>query len=105
MVIVAAIAMILVIPVAFVHLPALLVVIVVRMAPVTSLIGWPLPYTRPPDIPAAHIAPIPFSPHIAFTRHFRANFVAERRRGSTNVNSNLSNGWRGQGSDSKAACK
>jgi hypothetical protein len=89
------VTMVLMIPVAFMHPPALLIVIVVWMAPVSSPIRRPLPNTRPPDVSAVHIAPVSFRPHIALAWHCRTDFVAERRRSAANVNSNLSNSGRG----------
>jgi len=37
------IAMVFVVPMAFMHRPAALIVVIVRMAPVSSRIRWPLP--------------------------------------------------------------
>ena len=82
------IAMVFVIPVAFMHLPALLVVVIVRMAPVGTGVGWPLPDAGVPDIVAAAIPPITIDPGVAFSRH-RRPYLIPHRRGSAEIDADL----------------
>jgi hypothetical protein len=82
-IVVVVIAMIFVIPVAFVHLPATLIVVVVGVGPVGAGIGRPLPCTWNPDIVAAARHPVPIDPDEAFRGHGRRDFIADWwRRGS-----------------------
>jgi hypothetical protein len=62
------VAMVFTVPVAFMHLPATIIMVVVRMAPVGSRIGRPLPDPGDPDIPPAAITPIAVDPSIAVSR-------------------------------------
>jgi len=94
------IVVVFVVPVAFVHLPALLVVVVVRVAPVGPGIGWVNPDARHPDVAASTIAPVAFRPDIAFARHGGTHFIAQRRRCATDIDMNLGNGGSGEGSKS-----
>ena len=79
-----AVAMIFVVPMAFMHLPATVIMVVVRMTPVGSLIGRPLPPPRDPDIPPAAWSPVAIHPGVAFSRHDRSYLIAD---------------WRGRGAD------
>jgi hypothetical protein len=82
-IVVVVIAMIFVIPVAFVHLPATLIVVVVGVGPVGAGIGRLLPCTWNPDIVAAARHPVPIDPDEAFRGHGRRDFIADWwRRGS-----------------------
>lgn len=89
MVIIMVIAVILAVPVPFVHLPALLVVVVVRMGPVSARIGRPLPRPGDPHIVVATHSPIAIRPGISFSRHRRSYFIADRWRCGADVNLNL----------------
>ena len=60
--VVVVVAMVFVIPMAFMHLPATIIMVVVRMAPVSSRKGRPLPDTGDPDIPPAAISPVAVDP-------------------------------------------
>ena len=76
--IIVVIAMVFAVPVPFMDLPALLVVVVVGMAPVGAGIGWPLPNAGNPDVAAAVHAPVPIDPGVAFPGHGRPYLIAER---------------------------
>jgi hypothetical protein len=73
------IAMVFAVPVAFMYLPALLVVVVVRMAPVCASVGRPLPCAWDPDVAVATRPPIAINPGVAFSRHGRYYLVADWR--------------------------
>jgi hypothetical protein len=87
--IVVVIAVIFAVPMAFMNLPALLIVVVVGMAPVGAGIGWPLPDAGYPDIATATRAPVPIDPGVAFSRHGRPGLVADWRRWRADINLNL----------------
>ena len=72
--------MILMVPVALMHLPAIVVMVVVRMAPVSTGIRRPLPHSRNPDIPPMVWSPVPINPNVARTRHRRPCLIADRWR-------------------------
>ena len=74
------VAMVFAIPVTFVHLPAALVVVVVGVAPIGALVGWPLPGTGNPDVAATACSPVTVNPVVAFFRHRRPYLVADRWR-------------------------
>ncbi len=83
------VAVIFMIPMTLVHPPSLLVVVIVRMAPIGAGVGRPIPAAGNPDIPSALVAPITIHPAIAFPRVGWANFVAQRRRRLPDINPNL----------------
>ena len=87
--IVVVIAVVFAVPMAFMNLPALLVVVVVGMAPVGARVGWPLPSAGDPDIVAAARAPVPIDPGVAFCRHGRSHLIAEWWRRGTDVDLDL----------------
>jgi hypothetical protein len=87
--IVVVIAMVFVIPMASMNLPALLVVIVVGMAPVGARVGWPLPDAGYPDVAAAARAPVAIDPGIALSWHGRSYLIAHRRRWGADIDLNL----------------
>ena len=76
---------VLVVPVAFVHLPALLVVVVVGMAPGGSPVRRTLPDAAVPDVAASIVTPVAFGPDKAHARRGSPDFVAERWRRTANV--------------------
>jgi hypothetical protein len=88
-VIVVVIAMVFAVPMAFMNLPALLVVVVVGMAPVGTGIGWPLPDAGYPDVATATRAPIPVDPGITSSRHRRSHLVADWWRWGSDIDLNL----------------
>ena len=87
--IVVVITMVFAIPVAFMDLPALLVVVVVGMAPVGAGVGWPLPSARNPDIAVAARAPVPIHPGVAFSGHGRSYLIADWWRWGADIDLNL----------------
>ena len=74
------VAMVFVVPVAFVHLPALLVVVVVGVAPVSAGVRWPLPDAGDPDVAVATLPPVAINPGVTLPWHGRAYLVSHRRR-------------------------
>src|ERR1035437_10206819 len=68
------------IPVAFVHMPAILVMIIVRVAPICASVWWTVPAPGNPYVPAAVVTPVSVDPGIAFTRHRRTAFITHRWR-------------------------
>src|SRR4030081_272423 len=83
------ITMVIAVPVALMHPPALLIVIVVRMTPIGPCVWRSLPLTWNPDIPAIPDAPVAISPDIATSGHRGATFITDRRRSRTDVDMNL----------------
>jgi hypothetical protein len=85
--VVVVIAMVFVIPMTFMHLPATVIMVVVRMAPVGSRVGRPLPTPGDPDIPPAAWSPVAIHPGVAFSRHRRPYLIANgwRRRADVNL--------------------
>jgi hypothetical protein len=83
------IAAVFVIPMSFVHLPATLVVVIVRMSPVSARIRWPLPYARIPDITPIIVAPVSVDPGVALAWHGRSDFIADGWWRSADVNMDL----------------
>jgi hypothetical protein len=81
------IAMVFVIPMAFMHLPATLIMVIVRMAPVSSRIRWPLPNPWNPDIPSAANSPVTIDPHEAFSWKRRSYLITNGwwRRADVNL--------------------
>ena len=92
MAVVVVIAVVFVIPMAFVHLPALLVVVVVRVVPVSAGIRWPLPDAWDPDVAAATLPPIAINPGVAFSWHGRPCLISHRRR-RAEINLDLTECW------------
>src|ERR1700733_11485591 len=74
------IAAVLVIPMSLVHLPAALVMVIVRMSPVRACIRRSLPDAGIPDITPAIVAPITVDPGVALAWHGRSDFIADRWR-------------------------
>jgi hypothetical protein len=89
MTIIVVVAMVFVIPMAFVNLPALLVVVVVRMAPIGTGIRWPLPDAWDPDIAAAALSPVAVHPGVALSRDRRPYFIPHRWWRGTDINLDL----------------
>jgi hypothetical protein len=87
--IVVVVVMVFAVPVAFVHLPALLVVVVVGMAPVGAGVGWPLPDTWNPDIAVAAGSPVAIDPGVAFSWHGRPDLIADCWRRGPDIDLNL----------------
>src|ERR1700733_10446869 len=73
--------------------PAAVVVVVVRMAPIRTGVGRSAPHSGGPDISAAVPVPISIDPGIAWTRHGRPHFIAQRWRSSAYVYAYSGEGW------------
>lgn len=86
------VAVIFAIPMALVHLPALLVMVVVRMAPVSAGIGRAIPAARNPDVASILRAPVTVDPGITVAGHGWADFIPQGWRGSTDIDTDLSKG-------------
>jgi hypothetical protein len=86
-VVVVVIAVVVAIPVAFMHLPALLVVVIVRMAPIGASVRWTLPHAGDPDITTVALTPIAIDPDVAFCRNRRSYLIPDwwRRRADINL--------------------
>lgn len=78
-VVILVVVMVFAVPVAFVHLPALLVVVVVGMAPVGAGVGWPLPDAGDPDVVVAASSPVAIDPDEALFRYGRPDLIADCR--------------------------
>jgi hypothetical protein len=91
-VIVVVTAVIFVVPVAFMHLPPLLVMIIVRMAPVSAGVWRAIPAARNPDIPSTLGTPIAVNPGITLAGHRRASLITHGWRGPADINTNLRKG-------------
>jgi hypothetical protein len=87
--IVVVIATVFAIPVALMDPPALLVVVVVRVAPVGAGVGWLLPTPGDPDVVAAARAPVPVDPRVAFSWHQRSYLIADWWRRGADINLDL----------------
>jgi hypothetical protein len=99
------VVMVVVVPVAFMHLPSLLIVVIMRMVPDAAFVRWALPVAASPYITATLVSPITLNPHIARPRHGGTNFAAKRRRSASNINADLADCWYGEGNKRDAACK
>jgi hypothetical protein len=93
------VSVIFMVPVPFVHLPTLPVVVVVRVAPVGSGVGWAVPASSDPDVASVVDTPVPVNPLIAFARGTWTYLVAQGRRGSANIDVNLREGGHSKGYD------
>jgi hypothetical protein len=91
------IAVVLVVPVPFMDLPSLLVMVVVRMGPVGTSVGRPLPDAGNPDVASAAISPVTADPGVAFSGHRRPCLIAQRRGCGADINMNLAKCRDGQG--------
>jgi hypothetical protein len=83
------IAVVFAVPVPFMYLPALLVVVVVRMAPVGAGVGWPLPSAWDPDVAVATRPPIAINPGVAFPRHGRSDLITHWWRWGADIDLDL----------------
>jgi hypothetical protein len=76
------ITMVFAIPVAFMHLPALLVVVVVGVAPVGAGVRWSLPDAGDPDVAVATLPPIAVDPGVALSWHGWPYLISHRWGGA-----------------------
>jgi hypothetical protein len=74
------IAVVFAVPVAFMYLPASLVVVVVGVAPVSAGVGWSLPAAGDPGVAVATLAPIAINPGVTLSWHGRADLISHRWR-------------------------
>lgn len=105
--VVAVTAVIFMIPVAFLHVPAVALVLIVRVIPVRAFIRRSLPHTRNPDVAASVDAPVSINPSVSFEGWWWAAFIANRRRRTTenNAEADLCECWYGEGSHNQRAAK
>jgi hypothetical protein len=87
------VAVIFMIPVAFMVGPSTVIVVVVRVVPRRALIGRPAPLSGGPDISAPVPVPIAIDPGVARTWHRSPRFVTQWRRFMANVDTDLGKGW------------
>src|SRR5580692_132855 len=85
------------VPMTFMHLPALLVVVVMGMAPIGASVRRAHPDTGHPYIAASTVAPVAFGPDISLAGHGGTNLVAQRRRRAPDVDMDLCDGGSGEG--------
>lgn len=74
-------------PVPLVHMPSVGVVIPMGVDIVGAFVWWPVPDAGVPAIPALKWLPVPFGPGIARARCRGTSFIAKRRWGLTNSDS------------------
>ena len=89
MAMVVVVTMIFMVPVAFVHTPAFLVMVVVRMGPVGAGIGWAIPAAWNPDVTALVDSPIAVDPGITFAGDRWTYFITQWGRCSADVDADL----------------
>ena len=77
------------VPVALVQLPALLVVVIVRVIPVASGEGRLNPVTSDPGIVTPVRCPVAFHPGVTRAGSFSAPFVTKSRWRAPEINGNL----------------
>jgi hypothetical protein len=95
--VVVVVSMVFAVPMASVHLPATVKMVVVRMTPVGSRVGWPLPNPGDPYIAAAAWSPIAINPGVAFSGHLGPYLITNGRRRRADVNLYLAECWNCQG--------
>ena len=87
--VVVVIAMIIMVPVSFVEAPSLLVVVIVRMAPIGAGVRRPVPTSGNPYVLALSGAPITVDPSVAFAGWRGTSLIAHWWRISADINANL----------------
>lgn len=78
--IVVMVAVVLAVPVAFVHAPAVFVMVIVRVCPIGALIGRAVIASGDPHITVAPDSPVTVLPNESRAGRWRAALVAHRRR-------------------------
>lgn len=81
--------MIFAVPMALVIMPAIVVAIVVRVAPVAACVRWSIPTARYPIIASVSHTPISIHPGITFARGRRSALITHRWRSAANDDSDL----------------
>jgi len=84
-----AVVVIFVVPMSLMQLPASLIMIVVRVAPVGACIGRAVPASLNPAVVVAIGNPVSLDPSVARARLWSANLNPERRWRSSDVHRNL----------------
>ena len=87
--VVVVVSMVVMVPVAFVEFPSLLIMVIVGMAPITSLVGWTIPASADPYVTTVIGAPIAVNPLIACAGGCGTPLVAQRWRCSADVDTDL----------------
>jgi hypothetical protein len=82
-------AVVLMVPMTFVHPPALSFVVVVGMAPICAFIRWLFPSPPNPLVATARLAPVSIDPDVAGAGRFSAALIARRRRTCPEMYRNL----------------
>lgn len=83
------VAVVFVVPMSLVQLPAFLVMVIVRVAPVGPFVGRTVPASLDPAVVAAIGGPIPFYPDVTRTGERSTLLVADRRWRGSDVYRNL----------------
>jgi hypothetical protein len=88
-VVVMAIAVIIMVPVSFVEAPSLLVMVIMRMAPISAGVRRPVPTSWNPYIPSVSCAPIAVDPGVSFAGGRGTSLIAHWWRISADIDANL----------------
>src|SRR6266567_3373688 len=95
--VVVVISVILTVPVPFMHVPAILVAVIMRVAPVGARVRRPVPTSRNPDVSAPVDTPVAIDPDKAGPGRWRAPLIAYRWRRAANDDANLPSSRRRKG--------
>jgi hypothetical protein len=88
-VVVVVIAMILMVPVSFVQPPSLLVVVIVRIAPIGASVRRPVPTSGNPYVLSVSCTPIAADPGVSFAGRWGTCLIAQGWRGSADIDADL----------------
>jgi hypothetical protein len=83
------IAMIVMVPVSFVELPSLLVMVIVRMAPIGAGVRRPVPTSGNPYVLSVSCAPIAIDPSVSFAGRRGTSFITHWWRISADIHADL----------------
>jgi hypothetical protein len=87
--VVMAVTMILAVPVSFVEAPSLLVMVIMRMAPIGASVRRPVPTSGNPYVLAVSGAPISVDPGISFARGRGSSLITHWWRISADIHADL----------------
>ena len=87
------IVVILMVPVAFMKLPAFLIMVVMGMGPICAFVRRALPVSCNPAIVVTLGYPVSLDPNKACTGRRATTLIAQRRRRGSDVNRNLTECW------------